>query len=203
MTPEIREIAGLIALVSTALIGTTIYLLKLSWQGMENSYFKVAIVERQTVGRANFWFTLCTLIVLFVVTLVGVYYPDLAPWAAMLVIFLIEVIAVFISIGSWVFRKIKKVNKEQKTRKLDDMSLFYAVSLSYFLFSLLFNLFALLGVTTTMLDIRIGPYWLDNFKLGKWLLVDSIFLFIMGIPMLGYASFKLYWQRRMDADIEY
>ncbi len=99
MPSEVREISGLIALVSTALIGTTIFLLGIAWRGLANSYFKLTPLERREVGRITWWITLFWIIVLSVTTAVGVNNPQLVPGATILLIFLIEVVALIISLG--------------------------------------------------------------------------------------------------------
>ena len=131
MPPEVREISGLIALVSTALIGTTVFLLRIAWQGMTNTYFKLTPLERREIGRMTWWISLFMIIVLGVATVVGVSKPQLVPLAVILVIFLIEVVALIISLGFWMIKKIKRIKKEQPSRKTDELSLFYSLSFSF------------------------------------------------------------------------
>ncbi len=202
MPIEVREISGLIAVVSIALIGTTIYVIGVAWRGMTNTYFRLTEVERRQVGRMTWWTTLCVIIVLSVATLVGIYIPQLTPWAVILVIVLMEIVVGLVRLISWSVRKIRRIEKEELGNKIDEISLSYFLSFSFLSWSIFFNLFALLGIGTTMLDIRIGPYWLDNYNWGRWALVDSIFLFIAGLPILGYASLKSNWQRELRSNHE-
>ncbi len=200
MPSEVREISGLIALVSTALIGTTVFLLRIAWQGLTNSYFKLTPLERREIGRMTWWISLFMIIVLGVATVVGVSNPQLVPGATILVILLIEIVALIISFGFWIIKKIRRIKKEQPSKKLDELSLFYSVSFSFLAWSIFFDIFALIGIGATMLDIQIAPNWLDNYNWGRWFMLDGIFLFCTGVPILGYASLKSNWQRELDSN---
>ncbi len=198
MPSEVREISGLIALVSTTLIGITIFLLRVAWRGLANSYFKLTPPERREVGCITWWMTLFALIILFVMSAVGVYNPQLVPGATIFTIFLIEVVVLIISLGSWSIRRIRKIKKEP-SKKPDELSLFYCLSFSFLSWSIFYNIFALIGISAIMLDIQITPNWLDNYNWGGWSLLDGIFLFVIGLPTLGYTHLKANWPLKSDS----
>ena len=199
MTTEVREISALIALVSTTLMGTTILLLRVAWHGLTNSYFKIRQIERREIGRMTWWISLSIVIIFSVATWIGIINPKLVPWSIILLILFIEIVALIYSFILWVINRIRKINKEQRSKKLDELSLFYSLSFSFLALSIFCNIFALLGISATMLNIQITPNWLDNYNLGRWLMLDGISLFCIGMPILGYASLKFNWQREFDS----
>ena len=203
MPSNVAEISGMIALVSTALIGITILCFGIVWRGMTNTYFKLAPTERRQLTKMLWWTVAVIILVLFGMTIAGIYDPQLAPYAMILLILLIEVIAVIVSISIWLTKKIKGIKvikKEQPPSKMIDTSSAYFLSFSLLGWSMFFQFFALLMISANMLDIQIGPYWLDNYNGGRWFMLDGMFLFIISLPVLGYACLKSNWQRELDSN---
>ena len=114
----------------------------------------------------------------------GVHWPNLVQAAVFLVMLLLATIAIFYMIVSLILRKI---GKAQKPRKPDDLALLYFAAFTFLALGTICSLFALAGVTPTMLMIEIGPYGPENFNWGRWMVQDGIFFLMCGILALGFA----------------
>jgi len=179
-----RELAALVAIVSIALIGTTVVLLPPAWRGFEQRFSKLPSIERKTVIR-NTVIIFCPILILVGTwTVIGVYWPDLVQAAVFLVILLLAAIAIFYMIVSLILRRI---GKAQKPHKPDELALLYFAALTFLALGIMCSLFALVGVTPTMLMIEIGPYGPKNFNWGRWMVQDGVFFLICGILALGFA----------------
>ncbi|PIP47975.1 MAG: hypothetical protein COX14_04720 [Chloroflexi bacterium CG23_combo_of_CG06-09_8_20_14_all_45_10] len=179
-----RELAALVAIVSIALAGTTIVLLPPAWRGFEERFLKLPSIERKTVIR-NTFILLCPILILVgTETAIGVYWPDLVQAAVFLVMLLLAAIAI-LSIP--VVLILRRIRKTQKPRKPDELSLLYFTALIFLTLCIMCSLFALIGVTPTMLMIEIGPYGPEDFNWGRWMLQDGVFFLVCGIWMLGFA----------------
>ncbi len=51
--------------------------------------------------------------------------------------------------------------------------------------SIFFNLFALLGITATMLGLHLGPFEIENFNWGIYFIFAGGFTFILGVFYIG------------------
>lgn len=149
-----RELAALAAIVSIALIGITVALLPTAWRGFEQRFLKLPSIERKTVIKNMFIIFCPILIIVGTWTVIGVYWPDLVQVAVLLVMLLLTTIAIFYMIVSFILRKI---GKSQKPRKPDDSALLYFAAFTFLALGIMCSLFALAGVTPTMLMIEIGP----------------------------------------------
>lgn len=197
---EVRDISGIIALVATTLIGITIPLIGIAWRGMTNTYFKLIPIERQKVGRMTFWIITFTLIVLGAEMVAGVSNPQLAPWASLFTLLLIMAVISIIDFGRWTYKKIMRVKQEQPVRIKDSSSSLYCLSLSFLSISIMFNLFALIGIGAAMLNIQIGPYQLDNYNWGRWSMLNGMFLFVVSVPAIGCANLMYHLPRELDSN---
>ncbi len=78
-------------------------------------------------------------------------------------------------------------NKKQTVIKSEGYTLYYYTALSYMVFSVIFNLFALGGVSSTMLLIKTGPFGPEDFEYAKWCLFIRTIVFSFGIVVFGIA----------------
>jgi hypothetical protein len=197
-TDNIREISGIIALVSTTIIGLLIPLIAISWRGVEDSYFKLFALERKSVFQSALFIFFIPFVLFLVSTVVGIINPQLVPGYTILTLL---VLTVALYIGSAILAVKNKVKKIPKLPKPDTTSLLYLVTFLSLGTSMFCVLFALFGIGETMLDIRIGFYWLDNYNLGRWMTIDAIFYLIVGIYFLGVSFvFKRTSSRTFQTD---
>lgn len=194
-----RELAALIVIVSIALAGTTVVLLPPAWRGFEQRFLKLSSLERKTVIR-NTLILLCPILILVgTETAVGVYWPNLVQVAIFLIMLLLAAIAVLSTPVVLILRRIRKTTPQ----KSDELSLLYFMALSFLALCTMCSLFALIGVTPTMLMIEIGPYGPDNFNWGRWMVLDGVFFFVCGIWMLGFAYIDdraRLWKTKKDSE---
>ena len=179
-----RELAALVAIVSIALVGTTIVLFPPAWRGFEERFLKLPSIEGKTVIKTTFILLCPILILVGTATVIGVYWPDLVQEAVLLVMFLLLAIAI---LSMPVVLVLRRIRKTQKPRKPDELSLLYFTALIFLTLCIICSLFALIGVTPTMLMIEIGPYGPENFNWGRWMLNDGVLFFVCGIWILGFA----------------
>ena len=177
-----RELAALVAIVSMTLVGTSVILLRPAWRGFEQRFLKLQSIERKTVIKNTSLLVIPILILTGTATAVGVYWPDLVQAAIFFVMLLLAAIAL---LSTPVVLILRRVRKAQKPRKLDELSFMYFTVLIFLTLCIICSLFALIGVTPTMLMIEIGPYDPDNFNAARWMAQDGVFFFVCGILMLG------------------
>ena len=179
-----RELAALVAIVSMTLVGTSVILLRPAWRGFEQRFLKLQPIERKAVIKNTSLLVVPILILIGIATAVGVYRPDLVQAAVFFVMLLIAAIAILSTPVVLILRRVRKAPKPQKP---DELSLIYFAALIFLTLCIICSLFALIGVTPTMLMIEIGPYDPDNFNAARWMAQDGVFFFVCGILMLGFA----------------
>ncbi|MFC2045598.1 hypothetical protein ACFLUH_02860 [Chloroflexota bacterium] len=176
-----RELAALVAIVSIALIGATVVLLPLAWKRFEKKFLKLPSYKRKGIMKNSLIVIIPIFTLVGIQTIIGVYWPS--NFQEIVVSLMLLFMVIYIP----VVLVLKRKGKIQKQSKLDNLPFIYFLILVFLASSIMFSVFALLGVTPTMLAIEIGPYNPENFNSGRWMLQDSIFLFVSGIWMLGFA----------------
>ncbi len=184
MCQNINNLASLIGVQSVAVIGVSLVLLHTAWEGFERTYLPLSLQERKaTLISSSIPFAVI-LFIFTVATLSGIYDPSLVQPVVVLVIMLILGIAI---ISYTIIIILRKLRKKKESVKPDDICQIYFFSLLCLALSILCTVGALLGNTSTMLNISIGQYEREYFELGRWLLWDGLFFFAVGIIELGFA----------------
>lgn len=179
-----RELAALVAIVSMTLVGTSLILLRPAWRRFEQSFSKLRPRERRAVIKTTSLLVAPILVLIGIVTVVGVHWPDLVQAAVVFAMLLFAAIAIVLIPTVLILRRARRA---QKPRKADESSLMYFAALIFLTLCIVCGLFAVIGVTPTMLMVEIGPYDVGNFDAARWMTLDGVFFFVCGILMLGFA----------------
>ena len=177
-----RELAALVSVVSLGMIAIVVNILRHSWNRFEHHFLRLSPSVRKATFR-DVLFLHWPILLLLVVAYFGVRSPDYTPEIVILSLFGTIIILAIISIVLLIKRRIKK----QTFIKSDTYTLCYYTALSYMVFSVVLNLFALGGVAPTMLLIKTGPFGPQNFEYAKWCLYIGIFIFSFGIVLFGFT----------------
>jgi len=195
-----RELAALVAVVAMTLVGTSLLLLRPTWRAFERRFLELRSIGRRMVFRNTALVVVPVLILVGVVTVVGVHWPDLVQAAIFFTMLLLAAIAV---ISTVVVLIVRRVRKAQRPQKPDELPLAYLTALIYLSLCIACSLFALIGVTPTMLMVETGPYGPGNFNAARWMAQGGVFFFVSGILMLGFAYVDdraRLWKARMTQD---
>ena len=175
-----REVAALVAIVSIAMVAICVNILPHCWHRFEDRFRTLSLSVRKSTSRFVPWLCL-PILLLFVYAWLSERRPDYMPGMFILVLGGTALLVFLIEIGVAIKRKIKK----QIAVKAEPYTLAYLTALYYMLISVLLNVFALIGVSPTMLLIDIGPFGPENFAWGRWFLYIGIYAFIVGITLFG------------------
>jgi len=177
-----RAIAGLVAVVSLAMIGIGVRLLPQCWYRFQHYLRQLSLPVRKSafplLALAHLPFVWAVIFACLSVKL-----PNYMPGIFLLIVAGTALLVFLISIGVAIKRKIKKQTVVKI--KIGSYAVAYTTALSYMALSVFLNLVALIGVAPSMLLIDIGPVRPENFEWGKWFLYIAIFTFIVGISMFG------------------
>lgn len=180
VTEVSRELAALVAVVSLAMVGISVRLLPPCWHRFQHNIRTLSSPAR----KSAFWLlALLHLPIVWAAVFAGlsVKFPDYMPDIFIFVIVGTILLVLLIEIGLVIKRRIKK----QITVKVEPRALAYSTALSYLAHSVWLNIVAIIGVSSTMLLIDIGPFRAENFEWGKWFLYIAIFTFCVGTIMFG------------------
>ena len=188
ISDSLRNLSSDVVIISIALLGVILILIALVWRRFLSSVMTLSLYwRRQYLKIILITFVVPVLIPLVVYTIVGVYYPSLAQNSVLLVIMLIAGILflynLFKAIG-WVINRIRNVNKLKI--KLDGHILICIQCTFCLGLSALCSLFALLGASSSALDIYIGQNQVETISWSRWLLNDAIILLVIGIVQTGF-----------------
>jgi Sec-independent protein translocase protein TatA len=81
-----------------------------------------------------------------------------------------------------------------KKKKIDELPLFFVTGSVFLIIGMFCDLFALFGVSATMLDINIGIYNTENYHWGVWLMMDAIFFFVIAAAAVGSGYLYEKWR---------
>jgi len=168
-----QQLAALVAVVSVAIIGVAFMLVPSVWKGLTESSVIANSIEKRAMYQALFIIITPFLGLLAVIDLFGIYAPSLVQ-AAITISLLILMILMLV-----ILLRVK--NKSNLFDNILPLPFLYGNTLVWIALCILSSLFALLGVASTMLNIVIGPFALDNFNFAKWCLFDGIFFFFISI----------------------
>jgi len=184
MTDVTSNVASNITLISLALLAVVFILIALAWKGFENRFISLSSDEKKLLGKTVLIPLVPILVLMVVTTWVGTYSPSLVPASAFLTMLGLAAISILYSIIigikkfiNFIFRK----RKSSKTaNKIDETTVLYFMSLIFLGLAVFLCLFAILGSMSTAMNLNMGGYQSEDFNSSKWLLSDSIMLFICG-----------------------
>ena len=181
-----RELAALVAVVSIAMVATNVNILRCCWSRFETNWVNLSRpVWRFTSSVALFaGFAPISLLILFVLYRVeNQNYLIVSVFKVVaVVVLLLFGLLLLVNVGIAMKSKIKK----KIIIELDSNTGFYFAALLYMVFSVFFNIGALIGVSHTMLLLTIGPFepvYFDEW--GKWWLYIGTFAFAVGLGLFG------------------
>jgi hypothetical protein len=178
-----RAIAALVAVVSLAMIDISVHLLPKCWNRFQH-YSRTVSAPRRKLMSPLLVVSHLPIVLALIFALLGMKLPSYMPDIFIFVIIGMTLLVLLIEGGAEIKRRIKK-ETAVKIGKIEVYAPMYFTVLSYMTFSIFFNIFALIGVSSTMLLINIGPFEPENFEWGKWCLFIAIFAFCAGIGMFG------------------
>ena len=201
-----QTIAGLIALVSVAIFTVEVVIVQRLWRKLDTCFFGISVERRRYLSKFVFIITFIFMFWMGVYTVAGIYDPQnvtkyslLAMLGVVLVLMLVLFVRGLISLikrlVSWM-RGVKKEGGEknavEERKKIDEVPFLFVTGAVFLIVGMLCDLFALFGVSATMLDIDVGIYSAENYRWGVWLMMDAVFFFVVGAAIVGagYLSEK-------------
>jgi len=192
-----QQVAALVALVSVSLIGIQLAHIKGVWQLFERRHLALPRKERNYAALSGLWVLLPIIIIEAIFIYSRVYVP--AKYSNDALLFLLIIFALlflFSSLIVWIIRKVRKT----KAHKPDEAGLYSFLLMMVFIMSIFCSIFALIGVSATMLNVEAGPYGPQNYTLGKWILTSAIMFFFMWMCLHAYTFVKDYLKRRTERE---
>lgn len=191
ISDSLRSVSSDVVVISIALFGVNFGLIALFWRRFTSSFMTLSLHwRRQYLKPVFISFVLPILIPLAVYTIVGVYYPSLAPNSVILVMMLIAGILFLWLLFKgvrWVIDRIRGARKPKESKtKLDGNILICIYCVACLGLSALCSLFSLLFAGSSALDIYVGHNQVETFNWARWILNDAIFLFVIG-------AFEMAW----------
>ena len=180
-----RELAALVAVVSIAMVVINVNILRYCWNRFEPNRLNLSRPVWRLTSSIGLFVVFVPMSVLLLFVLYRVESQDYLIVCVfkvvVLVVLMLSGLLLLINIGIAIKRKIKK----KVIIEIDSNTVFYFAALLYMVFSVFFNIGALIGVSPTMLLLTIGPFEPANFEWGKWCLYIGIFSFSVGIILFG------------------
>ena len=177
-----RELAALVAVVSLAMIGISVHLLPKCWDRFQHYFRPLSLAARKSALRLLALLHL-PIVWAAIFAVLSVECPNYMPDIFWLVFAGTLLLALLVEAGLTIKRRIKK----QIVVKVEPFAMAYSTALFYLGHSIWLNISALIGVSSTMLLIDIGPGGYENFEWGKWFLFIAIFTFCVGIIEFGFT----------------
>jgi hypothetical protein len=185
---SLRSLSSDIVVISIALLGVIFILIALIWKKFILSIVSISIYWRmQYLKLLLLIFIIPLLVPLAVYTAIGVYFPSFAQSSILLVMMLIAAMLLLYSLFHairWTINRIRGVKRPRT--KLDGEIILCWQSAFCLGLSAICSLIALLGCSSSALNIFIGPYQTENFNWSRWLLNDAILLFIIATIQTGF-----------------
>jgi hypothetical protein len=184
MSQNISDLASLIGVQAVAVVGIALILISTAWKGFERVYLHLSSQEKRTIFTGSVIPFVIIFLLLGAFTLSGVYAPSMVAAALILTMILISAGLVIATPIIIILRKRRMIKQPQKS---DDVCMLYLFALLFLASCILCSVGALISVTSTMLNIHVGPYESENFEWGRWLMWNGTFLFGSGIIEMGFA----------------
>ena len=175
-----RELAALVAVVSLAMIAISVHLLPRSFNRFQH-YFGALSPSARKSALPILALTHLPILWVVIFAVLSIECTNRMPGIFWLVFAGTLVLVLLIKGGL----AIKRRTKKQIAVRVEPFPIAYTVALSYLALSVFLNIFALIGVSSSMLMIDIGPGGYENFEWGKWFLFIAIFTFCVGIIEFG------------------
>jgi uncharacterized membrane protein len=195
-----QQIAALVALVAVSLVGIEFAVIKKAWQLFERRCLALPREERGHIARNTL------LILLYIIIIEGIfiysrlYVPaEYNDWAALFLLIIFSLLVLLISFIVWIIRKIRK----RSAYKPDTAGLLSSLSIGILIMSILCNIFALISVSATMLNVEAGPYGPQNYAFGKWILTAAISLFFIWMFLHASTFIQDYFKKRAGRGREF
>lgn len=188
MLPEnTQTIAALIAVVSMTLFGVELLVLREVWKKLDYYFLSLPEEKKRRVKWRVFWQIIPPSVALGAYTITGIYDPENAPAIFLMVALIIIAIMTFAVLIGRVTSWLKGKKESKITEKVDMSSILFVGSFVFLLIGMLISLMALVVVSATMLDITVGIWDIESYVLGRWVMLDAIIFFVLGIFMVGVA----------------
>jgi len=182
-----QTIAALVAVVSIALFGVEVLVLKEIWKKLDYCFLSLPKEKKRRVKWGVFLQVIFPSVALGAYTIAGMYDPENAIAIFFWVVFISAVIMTLalpiVRVTSW----LKGKKESTIIEEVDVSSVFFVAGFVFLIIGVLSNLAALIGVGAAMLDIKVGIWDIESYVWGKWLMVDAIMFFVLGILIVGVA----------------
>lgn len=207
MTAEqMRTIASDIVVISIALLGVTFILIALAWKGFEPRFAVLTRDQRRAILRILLVTNIPTLAPMAIVTVVGVYAPDMVQVSYFLVFLVLTAMALVYLLAVGVQRLLRHLSSRKANQppaiKPNSTTLLYTYSLLLLTIAIFCVVFSLTGTITTALQLNSGPYQMQTFDLARWLLVDAVSLLVIGMFCLAVSfvdGVTSEWKQRKES----
>lgn len=182
-----QAIAALIAVVSMTLFGVELLVLREVWKKLDYYFLNLPKEKKRRVKWRVFIQVIFPSVALGVYTITGIYDPENAPAIFFWVAFIFAVILTLAWPIARVTSRLKGKKESKITEEVDVSSILFVGSFVFLLIGMLISLMALVVVSATMLDITVGIWDIESYVLGRWVMLDAIIFFVLGIFMVGVA----------------
>lgn len=195
--PSDQQVAALVALVAIALLGIEFAVIKKAWQLFERRYLALPREERKHVALSALWVILPIIIMVGIFIYTRLHIPEEYNDEAFLFLLIIfSLLLLLSSFIAWIIRKIRK----RSAYKPDIAGLLSFISMVVLAISIFCNMFALSGVSATMLNVKAGPYGPQNYMFGKWLLISALAFFSVWMILHTYTFVEDYFKKRTERE---
>lgn len=188
MSPDdlAQAIAGLVAVVSLAMIAIAVGMLRHSWHRFEQHRRKLSWATWKATGSLGLFILVLPTGLLFLWALFSTQHQDLPSLivSRVLTIILVVLVGLFAMRSNGV--RLRRRTKAHILVPAEYHTLWHFAALCYLALSIILNAFALVGVSHTMLLIEIAAAY-ANFEFARWLLMLAVYAFLVGIVLLGTA----------------
>lgn len=187
---SVRSIAADASVISIALLAVNLILISLAWKGFNRKFASLPGNERGEIVKRSFITLIAILILVGIITAVGVNSPQfiqVSYFLAFLGFTVILVLYLIISEIQHLISYLRRRKSESSIIKVDSVTYMYFNSMLILGTSIFCAVFALFGIIDTALAININPDQAKNFLWSKWLLLDSVIFFTIGIFATGYS----------------
>ena len=209
-----QTIAGLIALVSVAIFTVEVMIISRLWHKLDTCFFGIPVERKRYLGKFVFIMVAAFVAVIGVYTVAGVHDPQNATNYTLMVVLVILLVLVLVLVVRglislrkrlilWIRgakkksegkKEVGKKNVVEKREKIDGLPLLFVTGSVFLIIGMFCDLFALFGVSATMLDINIGIYNAENYRWGVWLMMDAVFFFVVGVTIVGAGYLSEKWR---------
>jgi hypothetical protein len=183
---DINQLAPAVSVMSIAIIGVSVLMIAASWKGLERSYLSLSTPLWHASKRASLVAFSLIFILMGATTVTGVYASTMTVAVYFWVIIIITAIVMLLIIVASILRKSKKFRRPHPPDMVCSM---YHFSLLLNVTGILCNIVLLVGITTSMINMKIGSIRIGNMELARWLVLDGVICFVFVICATGMAYF--------------